>query len=183
MYLKRLSIYITAVTAFTISVNQSDGVYQVSYDTNGFDTHVFLRGPATVAEMTDFESRNSENEIVTSKATIHLRQSDGVECGGYDLDHNGADQAVVALQRQCNPGAVGTGSDFYSISGGTVVYFCNFGATATVCQAAEIRDSLSGSVTRVCGSYRAGWRTINNPQRWVSIGYEKKEARFCGRGS
>jgi hypothetical protein len=164
MYPSILFAATAMATSFTIPPNQIDGVYEVSFDHSGRPTHTFLR------------------EITNTTEPHHLTtRDDGSYCGNYNLDPLSTDRAVAALKAQCNPGAVGNGLDFYSISGSTVAYFCNFGAAATVCQSGEIGDSYA-RVTNACGRYRAGWRSIHDSGRWISIGYEASNARFCGRG-
>lgn len=167
MYFLQLSSPFVAAaiaTGFTIPSYQPDGIYQVSYDASGHATHTFLR------------------EGVNTAQTPHLAvRDDSINCGNYGLDHQDTDRAVTGLRSQCNPGAVGNGLDFYSIVGSTVAYFCNFGATATPCQNSEVADSYT-RITNVCGLYGAGWRTVHDSGRWVSIGYEDSKANFCGRG-
>jgi hypothetical protein len=148
-FLHIFTLFVATVmsTGFTIPSNQLDGVYEVSYDASGRAIHTFLREGVNNTEAQELAARD-----------------DGVNCGNYGLNHQDTDNAVTGLRRQCNPGAVGNGLDFYSITGSTVAYFCNFGATATVCQSNEVADSYT-RISNACGLYGAGWRTVDVEHR------------------
>jgi hypothetical protein len=177
-----LIVFITSVAAngFTIPDNLQDGLYAVSYDTGGKAIHTFIRGPFNASEHALPKHRYAR--AADSRSLLFARQSeDSIHCANYGLDHSSTDDAVEALRRQCNPGAVGQGLDYWSMSGTTVAYFCNMGGTGTLCQLNEINDSFT-RITNVCGSYGAGWRNIKDNSRSVSIGYEDRGVKFCGRG-
>jgi hypothetical protein len=164
--LSPLFVAMAIATGFTIPTNQPDGVYEVSYDASGHAAHVFIAEAVAVSQAQNLETRN-----------------DGVECGGYSLNGGNTDSAVDALKRQCDPrGTIGKGLDFYSISGTTVAYVCNFGNGAIPCFRGDITKSYE-SITNACGRYQAGWRTLNNSTHWYSTGYEHTGAFFCGRGA
>ncbi|KAH8889210.1 hypothetical protein GQ53DRAFT_825529 [Thozetella sp. PMI_491] len=169
-------LFLNAVVGFTIPADQEDGVYMVHYDDAGEAVHTWLHGPVNESEITEAATKRD------GLLRIARRDSDSVDCGGYDLAHADTDNAVEALKRQCDPsGAISQGLDFYSIAGSTVAYECNFGNKAVICTRNEQGGSFD-KITGVCGSYRAGWRTIQNSAAWYSIGYEDRGAKFCGRG-
>jgi hypothetical protein len=179
---KLLAVFITSVAAngFTIPDNLQDGVYAVSYDAGGEAIHTLIRGPVDTSG--DALPRDRYARAADSRPSLFARLSeDSVQCASYGLDHSSTDNAVEALRRQCNPGAVGQGLDYWSMSGSTVAFFCNFGGTGTLCLLNEINDSF-GRITNFCGSYTAGWRNIKDDSRSVSIGYDDRNTRFCGRG-
>ncbi|CAG8951858.1 hypothetical protein HYFRA_00005662 [Hymenoscyphus fraxineus] len=176
-FLKFVTLFTSAAaaTGFTVPEDQEDGVYAVVYDNNGEAVFNLLRGPATEKELAEIKSRSPAQ-------SLNERDIDQYNCPGYSLDSGNTDAAVAALKGQCNPGAVGSGYDFYSISGSTVAYFCNFGSSATNCLANELGDQYA-RITDHCGRYNAGWWTRQDPGRWISIGYEGSGSRFCGRGA
>lgn len=161
-----------ATTAgFVIPKGQPEGVYQVSYDVDGYENHTLIGGGA---------STNHTMGVLSRPLPTML---ECLECGGRTLDSlENLAAALKAFRAQCNPSAtVEKGRDFYSIMGGTVAYFCNFGADAASCTVAEINQTRA-FLKAQCGADFAGWRTIRDPKRWVSIGYEPVGAKFCGRG-
>jgi hypothetical protein len=173
-YLQLLSLLIATVAAkgFTVPEGTPDGVYKVEYDAEGSETHTLIGEPV----------HNAVARSEGSVSRLFARQADGVNCGGYDLNRQNTDDAVEALKRQCNPGAIGGNLNFYSIAGGTVAYVCNYRGIAVTCSRNEIGDSAN-RITGVCGSYRAGWRNIRNDGRDIQIGYERTGSEFCGRGT
>jgi len=86
------------------------------------------------------------------------------------------------LPPRCGNGvAVGGNLDFYSISGGTVAYFCNFSSQTNNCYASERQES-SADITGVCGAYNGGWEVVDS--RACQYGYERQpKNNFCGRGT
>ncbi|KAH6653254.1 hypothetical protein BKA67DRAFT_312729 [Truncatella angustata] len=176
----------TASAVFTIPEGQRDGVYEVSYDESDRGVHTFLRGPATDAELAKLPSRGLTGDLkapISGRTLSRLKRSDTLDCAGYSLEHGSTDLAVAALGAQCDPsGTVGKKRDFYSISYTTVAYFCNFGKKETICRATEVTDSY-GLVAKSCGNYTAGWRTLQDETRWVSVGFEDKDQKFCARGT
>ncbi|KAI1322496.1 hypothetical protein F5Y16DRAFT_415941 [Xylariaceae sp. FL0255] len=156
-------------TGFTLPEGQADGVYQVHYDANNTAVFTWLRGPVNQAP--------DPGKL----RSVHARDYDTVECGGYTLISDDTNKAVEALKAQCNPGAVTSGRDFYSISGTSVAYVCDFGDSAIVCQEFQLTNSFA-KITGACGSYTAGWETFQTEAYWYSIGYEYNETNFCGRG-
>ncbi|CAG8971513.1 hypothetical protein HYALB_00005409 [Hymenoscyphus albidus] len=178
-FLKYVTLFTSAAaaTGFTVPEDQADGVYAVVYDNNGEAVLNQLRGPATEIELVESKHRSlarplTERDIVQQK----------YDCASpiLDLNPGDTDSAVAALERQCNPGAVGKDLDFYSKAGNTVAFFCNFGSAATNCLANEIGDQLF-QITLRCGRYRAGWWTMQDKDRWVSLGYDAANSHFCGR--
>ncbi|KAH8898836.1 hypothetical protein GQ53DRAFT_817066 [Thozetella sp. PMI_491] len=165
-------LFLNAVTGFTIPANQADGVYMVRYE-NGQEIHTLLYAPVNKTEIA---------ESTVKRRTSVPDTFDNLACGDYKLDPTDTDNAVEQLKRQCNPGAIGGGLDFYSIWGSTVAYLCNFGGNAIPCT----RDGLAASfadVTGLCGLYGAGWGTQQTATDYVQTGYEDRNARFCGRGT
>lgn len=181
--LQLLTLFLTSVaaTGFTIPDNLQDGVYAVSYDAEGKATHTFLRGPLDASEAALPKHRYARD--ADTRSPLFTRNEDSLHCAQpkYELDHTSTDNAVNALRSQCNPGAVGQGLDYWSMSGSTVAYFCNLGGTGTLCQLNEINDSFN-RITGYCGSFWAGWRNIDDGSRSISIGYEDRYTKFCGRG-
>jgi hypothetical protein len=176
-----LALFTTSVAAsgFTIPEGLQDGVYAVSYDASGEATHTLIASPIEASSAAVTKGRYARG------VSLSARNEDSIKCAdpGYQLDHGSTDNAVEALRRQCNPGAVGQGLDYWSMSGSTVAYFCNMGGAGTLCQVAELNDTWA-KITGVCGSYWAGWRNIKTDWdgRSVSIGYEDRGVKFCGRG-
>ncbi|KAI3331635.1 hypothetical protein HD806DRAFT_529418 [Xylariaceae sp. AK1471] len=174
-------VIVPGANGFTIPEGQPDGLYQVDYDSDGQAVHTLLRGPITAAERINLLSMRDPEVGIEHLGSLVARQGNNLACKGYDLDHQNTDNAVELLKNQCNPGAVGTGRDFYSIAFSTVAYFCNLSGIALVCT----RDQLTGAflqITETCGLYRAGSSDRQeNGNRYI-IGYEDRSINFCGRG-
>ncbi|KAH7123524.1 hypothetical protein B0J11DRAFT_506596 [Dendryphion nanum] len=179
-YLQIFSLFVATVasTGFTIPSDQPNGVYTVTYDAEGRAIHTLIGSPVNHTE-------GSPNPLVSrspNKLSLLARQADAVHCGGYDLNRPNTDNAVEALKNQCSPGAIGGNLNFYSISGSTVAYVCNYNGAAVACTRNEIGESAD-RITGVCGSYRAGWRNLVRDGRNIQIGYENTGSKFCGRGT
>lgn len=167
-------------SGFTVPKGQPNGVYSVSYDTNGTAIHTLIAEPLTDQE---FASHQAAAARAPHARALQSRQSDSTSCGGYGLNPGDTDRANAGLGVQCTPGAVSIGRDFYSIWGSVVSYVCNYGSTGWVCWASDLSADYV-RITQTCGNYNAGWRV-----RWLSgstgaqSGYEGSGARFCGRGT
>ena len=118
MHMLNLLFFVGAVAArgFTIPEGTPNGVYKVTYDAEGEATHTFIGNTtiekAQVADLPKVKARSSR---------FRPREDDDeVHCGDYDLNHDDADYSVQMLSDQCNPDAIGSGLDFYSIWGGVV---------------------------------------------------------------
>ncbi|TRX88846.1 hypothetical protein FHL15_010305 [Xylaria flabelliformis] len=151
-------------TGFRVPEGQPDGVYRVNYDSAGSAVHTWLRAPV-----------GTTDQVPTSGTTrsMHVRDYDYIDCGGYGLNSGDTDRAVASLKAQCNPGAVNSGYDFYSISGSTVAYICDLGGSAIVCQQSELANSYA-KITGTCGRYGSGWETVDTAAYKYQIGYEDR---------
>ena len=178
-FTKNLALFIGAVAGFTIPQGQPDGVYAVSSDAKGVDVHTFLSAPVNSTEALSISATAAK----FPRRGLAARQTQEIGCQHYELNHVNTDEAVEALKRQCGPGAINSGYNFYSISGSTVAYICNMGHTAVICESNGVGE-VFGRITGVCGRYGAGWET-----RWAdrntgaTTGYEDRSAKFCGRGA
>jgi hypothetical protein len=167
-----------AALGFTIPEGQADGVYSVSYNAEGLPIHHFISG-AVKGSVSPYVS---EREL-SGKSFLHARRTDARKCEGHDLDHGSTDGAVEALKQQCDPaGGIGGGRDFYSVSGSTVAYICNYNSASVVCTRNLLTDSYS-AITSACGLYRSGWRDLTGNGYRYSIGYEPFGNNFYGRGT
>lgn len=174
-----------AASGFTVPAGQPDGVYAVSYDDNGTAIHTIIGEAVSQEELSQIiTARDPEPELKSPSRILGKRQSDATYCGSsfQNLDHGDTDAAVEALKRQCNPGTVPGGLDFYSIAGSVVAYVCNHGSVNWVCTRNGLTNDFA-LITNTCGLYKAGWRV-----RWTQgnqgaqTGYEVSHAKFCGRG-
>ncbi|KAF4617072.1 hypothetical protein G7Y89_g15075 [Cudoniella acicularis] len=189
MHLNTISVFILALAAtsqgFTIPDNQPNGVYKVSVDANGVETHTLLRG---LIENYTYVSTEPNKPLPTLHATsAKFRRQDltgqnNIACGGYSLVTSDVVSAVGNLEAQCGNGAfVGGGKNFYSITGGTVAYFCNFSGGTNNCYASEMVEAAE-RITNDCGSSNGGWDIV--PDRQCQYGYERQPGNhFCGRGT
>jgi hypothetical protein len=161
---------VTAIAAgFTVPKDQPDGVYSVSYE-NGTDVHTLIAPAVSQAEVAHITAAR-DRQIRSQKSRLDARQYDDTSCSGYEMkDHGACDAAVEALKNQCNPGAINTGKDFYSISGDVVAFLCNMGKNAWVCRRNDITDDYAW-ITKVCGWYISGYRNRGSGDSRISIGY------------
>lgn len=170
------------IFAFTIPEGQAEGVYSVSYDEHGNETHTLVQ-PGDPNEVVPTQSLSNPN---SAKFKFEKRDDFTYTCGGDALNHQDTDDANRALDNQCGAGTnvVGGGMDFYSIVGCTVSYYCNFAWTSSVCSYSR-RQDISGGITQACGWYMSGWSN-QNPNDSGSYGYEDfckaPGNNFCGRG-
>lgn len=172
-------------SGFIVPSDQPDGVYGVSCAENGTETHTLLARALSEEEFAQLTARNAHEELTKPPSRIVSRQSDATYCGSsqQNLDPGSTDKAVGALKDQCKPGAINSGLNFYSKSGSTVVYICNYGSNAWLCT----RDDLTrdyAQITSICGRYKSGWR-VRWPQgnTGAQTGYETVNAKFCVRGA
>ncbi|KAJ7664628.1 hypothetical protein DFH06DRAFT_1295781 [Mycena polygramma] len=147
MHLALLSLFVSAVVCFTVPASQPDGVYMVTYNADGTETHSLL-------------SRTTSNGTIPAAASHILTRSAN---------------AYNALGQQCGGGAeVLGGRDFYSIRGCTVAYFCNYRSIPDTCFQSEWVAVIQNAITPKCGSYWAGWDQFTSPQRQNQYGYENR---------
>ncbi|KAJ7020286.1 hypothetical protein C8F04DRAFT_1241137 [Mycena alexandri] len=183
-----LSLFVSAVVGFTVPANQPAGVYMVTYNPDGTETHSLLsltKVNSTVPAVTA-GSVPSPTRFDASKRQIN-GGSNTIGCGNYELNHGDTDSAYNALGQQCGGGAsVPGGRDFYSIVGCTVAYFCNYNGGADTCFQSEWVAAIQNGVSPVCGSYWAGWDRFSSSIRFNQYGYENvcgAGGNFCGRGT
>ena len=178
MLLNTLLLLVTGAAAWTVPADQPDGVYSVQADEFGGFKHTLIRHTATAT------ATNATPNLTTRSAKFHPKRdntgSNNIDCGGYALSPSDLANAQRELENQCGNGAfVQGGLDFYSITGDSVVYYCNFSDDINNCFASEASDAFARIVSD-CGPNNAGWDTI--PARSDSYGYESVGANFCGRG-
>ncbi|KAJ7035491.1 hypothetical protein C8F04DRAFT_530881 [Mycena alexandri] len=183
-----LSLFVSAVVCFTVPTNQPAGVYMVTYNADGTETHSLLSLTETNVTVPAATARSVSP---SAKFGASKRQIGGgtnaIFCGGYELNHGDTDAAYNALGQQCGGGAsVLGGRDFYSIAGCTVAYFCNYRGTADTCFQYEWVNVIQNAITPTCGSYWAGWDQFNSQARQNQYGYENlcgAGNNYCGRGT
>ncbi|KAJ7465394.1 hypothetical protein B0H11DRAFT_2049823 [Mycena galericulata] len=183
-----LSLFVSAAVCFTVPANQPAGVYMVTYNVDGTETHSLLSLTETNGTVPAATARSA---TPSAKFGASKRQIPGgnnaISCGGYELNHGDTDAAYNALGQQCGGGAsVQSGRDFYSIAGCTVAYFCNYGAYADTCFQYEWVNVIQNAVTPDCGSYWAGWDQFYSSARQNQYGYEDvcgAGGNYCGRGT
>lgn len=111
--------------AFTIPAGQPDGVYSVHTGTDGQEVHTFMSDLPN--EVSPRDDRYVNRRQISNMDNV-------VGCGNYPLNQNQVDAAANGLKSQCGAGAeVSKGRDFYSLSGCTVVYFCNLSQGGSTC--------------------------------------------------
>ncbi|OBT87948.1 hypothetical protein VE02_04532 [Pseudogymnoascus sp. 03VT05] len=195
-----LSLLANCASAFTVPKGQPDGVYSVTYNPNGTETHTFLRPPVTVDATT---TGSDVPGLLSLRSSVKARQVPNVQnvvgCGGYRLD-TGTTNAANAGLDACTGGVlVGADKDFYSISGCTVAYFCNFSyhtyedgsliitnPTDTRCYKSD-RQKSATIINGQCGGFYAGWNRITSSDGSYDGQYGWEElcgagSNFCGRG-
>ena len=164
--------------AWTIPSNQPNGVYSVSTDPAGISTHTLLHA-------INGSTTNTKPTLTPRSAKFHPKRqgnvgSNSIYCLTYALPNSDNGNAAAELENQCGNGAfVGGRRDFYSIVGGSVVYYCNFSYDTNQCFASEAADAFS-RITSECGLNIAGYDTIG--ARSDSYGYDQPTAKFCGQG-
>lgn len=166
------------IFAFTIPEGQASGLYSVSYDEDGKETHTLVR-------------LSDPNEVIptqglTNSAKFKFEKRDFTyTCGGDALNPGDTDRANAELDQQCGAGnTVGANKDFYSIVGCTVAYYCNWQPAPSACSYSR-RQDISRGITDKCGLYQSGWSN-NSWDDSGSYGYEDfckaPGNNFCGRG-
>lgn len=109
--LVQLMLLAAPILAFTIPEGQAEGVYQVSYDAEGKETHTFVRA-------NDLANTTELSPPTVNSAKFRHAKRDGYACGGDALDHGNTDAANANIDAQCGNGNwIGTNLDFYSIKG------------------------------------------------------------------
>ena len=78
-------------------------------------------------------------------------------------------------------------SDFYSIYGCTVAYFCNLSGFSDTRWASD-GQSAAADITSTCGEYPAGWDTYDHPNNALYYSYGREDYceqghAFCDRGT
>ncbi|KAJ7720758.1 hypothetical protein DFH07DRAFT_760708 [Mycena maculata] len=155
-----LSLFVSAAVCFTVPANQPAGVYMVTYNADGTETHALLSLTETNGTIPAATARSA---TPSAKFGASKRQISGgtntIFCGGRD---------------------------FYSIAGCTVAYFCNYRDTADTCFQYEWVNVIQNAVTPTCGSYWTGWDQFNSEARQNQYGYENlcgAGNNYCGRGT
>ena len=179
------SISLAVTNAFTIPDGALDGVYSVSTYPNGTEVHTRIGDPIVPAIKPRYMKSTFPKRQGYSFSDIACYSSDE----GGPLNSGDTDAANSALQAQCGSGTnIGVDEDFYSISGCTVAYACNFdGNDDAECYSAE-SVAANQAITGSCGSYYPGSATSNeNYNADLSYGYENyctsRGGNFCGRGT
>ncbi|OBT65571.1 hypothetical protein VE03_05018 [Pseudogymnoascus sp. 23342-1-I1] len=179
MHFTTLILLATSAAAFTIPEGQPDGTYVVHTAPDGTETHTLLDAPVSVRRTVPGKFDMAHKR--TSAADVSI-----VQCGGYPLPNGETDDTNKAVDDHCGGGkSISAHNDFYSLSGCTVAYFCNYNDGPQNCYASE-RQSTSRSITAACGWYNAGWMNIRDDGRNVQYGYEDKCNKgwnFCGCGT
>ena len=176
MILAFLLLLAATALSFTIPAGQKDGVYSVSIDASGSEVHTLLS--LTGNSNMDFMPRDINS---STEHALEPRQHGGYKtfCGGYPLNHVQTDAANQALDKQCGAGAnVEKDKNFYSTSGCTVAYFCNFDDDHGDTCFADEREAITKSIFEQCGKYAAGWAIVDFKTRKNQYGVEN----LCGRG-
>ena len=176
MLISALLLLVTGAAAWTVPEGQPNGVYSVFTDNSGVSIHTLIR------LITD---TNATTELTTRSAKFYPKRqglnpgSNEIGCGGYALSNSDNAAASGALEAQCGNGAfVRAGYDFYSIAGGSVIYFCNYSGQTNQCFRSEAVDAFQ-RITAECGEGVAGWDQV--PARNDQYGYERTGSKFCGR--
>lgn len=177
MFFNTILLLVTGAAAWTVPVGQLNGVYSVYTNGAGVSEHTLIK---LITET------NITTKLTTRSAKFYpKRQNPGendITCEDYALSGSDNGNAASELEAQCGNGAfVGEGKDFYSIVGGSVVYFCNYAGGSNQCFASEAVDAFS-RITSQCGLNTAGYDTV--PDRDDEYGYQHTGAGFChGRGA
>jgi hypothetical protein len=169
------------VAGVTVPQDQPDGVYTVTYDSDGNANHTLIAPPLSKEEVARRVAARGLESVNPSR--ILARQKDSTDCGNYGLDRASTDAAVEMLKGQCTPyGSISSGYNFYSISGSTVAYICNVHWNAWTCFRDDITNDLR-HITNICGLYMSGWRRYyRDGNTGAQTGYEDRNAEFCDRG-
>ncbi|KAJ8109203.1 hypothetical protein OPT61_g7633 [Boeremia exigua] len=158
--------------AWTVPDGTPDGLYSVSVDDNGIETHAKLADPEAGISM--------QNRPLSARARSILKR-DITTCGdGVELNHADTDRANTLLDANCggpNGVFVPGGYDWYQKSGETVAFFCNFGGDNRCDSNSRARSS--SVITAVCGWYKPGWTGPN--AGYLTYGYDHVNSKFCGR--
>lgn len=176
MLFSAILLLATGAAAWTVPAGQPNGVYSVYTNDAGVSEHTLIK---LITET------NTATRLTTRSAKFYPKRdntgTNSITCSGYSLSNSDTGNAASELEAQCGNGAfVGGNRDFYSVVGGTVVYYCNFVGSTNQCFSSEALDSFS-RITSECGLNNAGFDTI--PDRGDSYGYEGTGAKFCGRGT
>jgi hypothetical protein len=145
-----LVLAVSVQGTFTIPKGTPDGVYGVSYDTDGNAIHFNKRdGTNFTTAKPGLEPSDIQNKHSFSK------RADGPKCveNGAVLARNDITQAQYALADACDA----SGDEFipdhgnrYSKFGAAVVYVCNYGVKSQHCYSSELNSDLS-EVEALCG--------------------------------
>ncbi|KAJ7501907.1 hypothetical protein B0H11DRAFT_2275073 [Mycena galericulata] len=175
-----LSLFVSAAVCFTVPANQPAGVYMVTYNADGTETHSLLSLTETNGTV---PAETVRSAAPSAKFGASKRQISGgqnlIGCGDYELAHGDADTVYNALGQRCGGGAsVAGNTDIYATAACTVAYFCNFSSNGDTCFEYEWVNVIQGTITPRCGSYYAGWDQFEGAARQNQYGYEN----FCAEG-
>ncbi|KAK4211856.1 hypothetical protein QBC37DRAFT_484275 [Rhypophila decipiens] len=189
-----IPLLISAVAAYTLPPNLSDGLYHVQIDADGNEVHEILSTtlfPPTTnnnisARAPEPETLDSNTTPVSGgrydvRSTIMKRQ---VWCGcGYTLDRGQCDTAVNTIKHQLGFWGASFLGAYSSVSGGVVAFACALNGPAFANDPLVTEDLRI--ITRWCGRYIAGTRNVGgqpNGFNSVTIGYMRYHAGldFCG---
>lgn len=178
------SVGALAEIGYALPRNHPGGVIRTAVNDYDYAKHVRLRD---LSPSTESAVGEVVGETVASAAATGLlskRENTGIneiKCYEYQLNATDADAAVDNLEKQAGLGSfVKKDADYYAISGDVVAYACNFADGPNVFYGNDIRDALENKLSDICGDYVAGYDHIDT--RSLRYGYEKKDAKFCGRG-
>lgn len=194
-----LSISLSLSAAFHVPESITDGVYSVHTHPNGTEEHKRIGDPVspstTRSRSTSRIQKRFAGDFSGAPQCYPGEALSSIIDEQYPaLNPDATDAATAGIQNQCGAGAdISSGLDFYSISGCTVAYACNFlegGLAYTKCFA-DASARANGIITlgedgdSGCGSYFPGSILDNYYQ--VAYGYENycssRGSNFCGRGA
>jgi len=179
-----LALGAAAESGFLAPRNAPDGIYSVYRDESGAEVHEAVDGSGFSAKFVRSAMKDSPLE---ARADIPNGVS-SCDKNSAELNHADTDKANAMLDAQCGGWTkVKKGKHFYSISGGTVAYFCNMASQEYGCSTGP-RIKYSAMVTASCGAYKPGWVTVEEANQGYggqhySYGYQASSAKFCGTGT
>jgi len=148
-----VALFAAAASAFTVSQNQADGVYEVYYDENGQQVTNLIGQAAQTADAIAalIERRTHGGSLLARQQT-----SKTITCDRdtVPLDKKETDRAHAALDKQCiGFPVVKGGHNFYSKNGCSVSFFCNFSKKDSYCNNSE-RAQATEEISKKCGAVR-----------------------------
>ncbi|KAM7217304.1 hypothetical protein V8F06_007361 [Rhypophila decipiens] len=185
--LAMIPLLISAVVAYTLPPNLSDGLYHAQIDVDGNEVHELL-------STTLFPPTNNNNNNISARALEPDEALDDdttpVVSGRYDIRSTIMKRQVCQCDTAVNTikhrlgffGDAFTGA-YYSVSGGVVAFACALNGPAFANDPLVTEDLRI--ITRWCGRYIAGTRNVGgqpNGFNSATIGYMRYHAGldFCG---